>query len=128
RDQPVEIGERAEDRIDAAIVRDVVAEIGHGRGVERRDPDGIDAEPGQIVRAFDDAGEVADAVGVAVLEGARVDLIDDRALPPRALAGCHVRPRYTRPASNRRIGTTQRPQDRTAVRSWAFPRQGWAKS
>ena len=41
-DQRVEIGERPEERIDVAVVRDVVAEVGHGRRIERRDPDGVD--------------------------------------------------------------------------------------
>ena len=31
----------------------------------------------------EDAGEIADPIAIAVLEGARIDLIDDRALPPR---------------------------------------------
>ncbi len=44
RDQRVEILERAEDRIDALIIGDVVTEIVHRRGVEGRQPDGIDAQ------------------------------------------------------------------------------------
>ena len=47
-DQRVEIGERAEHRIDVAIVGDVVAEILHRRGEEGRDPDRVDAERGDI--------------------------------------------------------------------------------
>ena len=83
----VEVGERAEDRIDVAVVGDVVAEVGHGRGVEGRDPDGVDAEGGEVVEAGEDAGEVADAVAVRVLKGARIDLIDDAVLPPYADVG-----------------------------------------
>ena len=82
RDQRVEVGQRAEERVDVAVVGDVVAEVGHRRRVEGRDPDGVDAEPAQVVEPLDDAAQVADAVAVAVLEAARVDLIDDAALPP----------------------------------------------
>ena len=45
RDQRVEVGEVAEERVDVAVVGDVVAEVGHRRRVERREPDGVDAEP-----------------------------------------------------------------------------------
>ena len=44
RHQRVEVGERPEDGIDVAVVRDVVAEVGHRRRIERREPDGIDTE------------------------------------------------------------------------------------
>jgi hypothetical protein len=43
-DQRVEIGERSEHRIDAAIIGDVVAEVAHRRGEEGRQPDRVDAE------------------------------------------------------------------------------------
>jgi len=83
--EPIEIGERAEQRIDVAIVGDVIAEVGHGRGIDRRDPDRIDAEPAEIIETPPDAFEVADAVAIAVLKRARIDLIDDAALPPQRL-------------------------------------------
>ena len=51
REQRVEIGERAEQRIDVAVVGDVVAEIGHRRGIDRRDPDRVDAERSPDSRA-----------------------------------------------------------------------------
>ena len=47
-DQGVEIGQRAEHRIDVAIVGDVVAEILHRRLEEGRNPDRIGAERGDI--------------------------------------------------------------------------------
>jgi hypothetical protein len=81
-EQGVEVGERAEERIDIRVVGDVVAEVGHGRGVEGRDPEGVDAEGDEVVQARGDAGEVADAVTVRILKAARVDLVDDAGLPP----------------------------------------------
>ena len=43
-DKRVEIRQRAEDRIDIAIVCNIVAEVLHWRSEEGRNPDGIDAE------------------------------------------------------------------------------------
>ncbi|MNZ99622.1 hypothetical protein D3C78_1189560 [compost metagenome] len=87
RDQPVEIGQCAEHRIDIDIVRDVVTEILHRRGEERRNPDGVRAETGNMRQPVGDALEIADAVAIGVLIGARVDLIDHGAAPP-ILVGC----------------------------------------
>ncbi len=50
-DQRIEIGQRAEHRIDVAIVRDVVAEILHRRLEEGRYPDRIGAERGDVGQA-----------------------------------------------------------------------------
>jgi hypothetical protein len=82
RKQIVEIVERAEARIDAAIIGDVIAEISHRRRVDGRDPDGVDAEADQIVEPPLDPLEVAYAVTVRVLKGARIDLVDHARLPP----------------------------------------------
>ena len=40
-----------------------------------------------VVDLFGEADEVADAVGVAVSEGADVDLVDDRILVPERVGG-----------------------------------------
>src|SRR4051812_14782278 len=90
-EQPVETGEIAEDRLDTAIVRHVVAEVGHRRGEDGREPDRVDPERGDIVEPARDAGEIADAVAVAILKGARVDLVNDPAFPPGndAIGSCH---------------------------------------
>ena len=53
-----------------------------GGRVDRGDPDGVDAEPLDVVEAVVDPGEVADAVAVGVEETARVDLVDSGAAPP----------------------------------------------
>ncbi len=54
-DQRVEIGERAEHRIDVAVVRHVVAEVHHRRGEEGRYPDRVDAERGDVGQPHGDA-------------------------------------------------------------------------
>ena len=81
-DQRVEIGQRAEDRIDIAVIGDVIAEIGHRRGEKGRQPDRIDAERGDIIEPGGDAGQIANPVAVRIGEAARIDLIDRRAAPP----------------------------------------------
>ena len=53
--QGVEVGQRAEQRIDVAIVGDVVAEVGHRRGEDRREPDRIDAQFDQVIEPLADA-------------------------------------------------------------------------
>ena len=78
----VEVGERAIDRIDVFVVGNVVAEIDLRRGIAGRDPDGVDAELLQVVELGGDAGQIADAVIVAVGKAARIDFVEDRMLPP----------------------------------------------
>ncbi len=86
RKQPVEAGEITKDWIDAAIVSDVVSEIRHGRGINRRQPDRIDAKVGEIIQPRLDSGKVAHAIRIAILKRSGVDLIDHPALPPRSFA------------------------------------------
>ena len=86
RDQPVEIAERAEYGIDRAVIRHVVAEILHRRDEERRDPDRVDAQFGNVIELARDPVQIADAIIIAVEETARIDLIDHRAAPPLGLA------------------------------------------
>ena len=75
--------EVAEDRVDRRVVAHVVAEVGHRRAVDRREPDRVDTEAGDVVEPRADAGEVADPVAVGVRERARIDLVDDGRPPPR---------------------------------------------
>ena len=81
--QVIEVGQRAEDRMHVDVIGHVVAEIRHRRGEGRRQPDRVHAQPRQIVEPVSDAAQIADAVGVAVHKAARINLIDDAALPPR---------------------------------------------
>ena len=60
-----------------------------------REPDDVDAELLKVIEVLSDAFEVADTVAVRVLEGARVDLVDDGFFPPFGLVavdegGCGV--------------------------------------
>ena len=80
--QGVEFRHGAEDRVDIGIVADIVAEIRHRRRIDRRNPDGIDAQPLKIIELLTNATEVTDAIAVAVHEGARIDLVNNTPLPP----------------------------------------------
>ena len=82
-DELVEVGERAEERIDVDIVCDVVAVVGLRRGVEGRQPERVDAELLQVGQPGADALQVADTVPVRVLEAADIDLVEGGAPPPR---------------------------------------------
>src|SRR3954470_5139772 len=81
-DQAVEILQRSEQWIYVAEISNVVAEVEHRRSVDRREPQGVDAEPFKMVQATDQAGKIALTITVAVLKRDRYDLVDDRALPP----------------------------------------------
>ena len=47
--EAVEVIEGPEEGVDGAVVADVVAEVGHRRPVERREPQRVDAEPREVV-------------------------------------------------------------------------------
>src|SRR5438128_9261096 len=86
-EQSVELPETPECRVDVAVVGYVVPEVGHGRPIERREPDRVDAErPGravvQVIEACRDPREIPDAVSVRVLERAGIDLVEDALAPP----------------------------------------------
>ncbi|MNN07338.1 hypothetical protein D3C81_1201620 [compost metagenome] len=105
--QPVEVVKAAEQRIDIAVVGDVIAEVGHRRTEERRDPDRIHAQRGDVVQTLDDAGQVAYPVAVGVEETARVDLVDDGSAPPwivrhRQPPSGHAGPAASGPKTNSR--------------------------
>ena len=76
-DQFVGIGECAEDRVDVAVVGDVVAEVMHGRREDRRDPQCVDTERRDVRDPLRDAGEVTDAIAVRVGERTGIDLVED---------------------------------------------------
>ena len=101
--QAVEILQRAEQRIDLAVIGDVVAEIRHRRLEERRHPDRVHAKLGHVVEPLDDAGQISHPVPVGVEKAARVDLVDDGATPPRGIAHSPVHAVATRGCRTRRV-------------------------
>mmetsp|Transcript_23055 Transcript_23055/g.39166 ORF Transcript_23055/g.39166 Transcript_23055/m.39166 type:complete len:721 (+) Transcript_23055:1136-3298(+) len=81
-DQRVKVAERAEHRVNVAIVADVIAKVLHRRGKEGRDPDRVHAQRRDMRHPAHDAQQIADAVAVAVLKTAGIDLIDHGPTPP----------------------------------------------
>src|SRR4029078_11162492 len=71
------------------LVADVLAGAVWRRGVDRREPDDVHAEPGEVVDPAHDPAQVTDAVAVAVGEAAGIDLVDHRGTPPRRVGHRH---------------------------------------
>ena len=71
-----EVVEEPELGVHGEEVTDVVPAVAHGRGVERQQPQAVDAEPLQIVELGPQPGQVADAVVVGVEEAAREHLVE----------------------------------------------------
>ena len=89
-DQPADVLERAEGRVDRAVVGNVVAVVAQRRGVERQQPDRRDAQLLDVVELLDQAVEIADAVAVGVEERLDVGLVDHRVLVPVRPAAGHL--------------------------------------
>ena len=133
--EPIEVVQRAVARMDVLVVRDVVAVVAQRRRVERQQPQRVDAEPLQVVELLGQPGEVADAVVVAVEEGADVRLVDDGVLvPERVFELGHVKsqipssksqplptptPKPT-PKSNSRLPSQLPTHARLGFGSWAW--------
>ncbi len=77
-----EVAERAVTGIDTVIIRDVVAVVPAGRGLERHQPDRGDAETVQIIQPPQQAFEIADPVAIGIHIGADGKAIDDAVLVP----------------------------------------------
>src|SRR3954471_1953362 len=95
-EQPVEGRQVTEERIDVAVVADVIAVVAHGRGEDRTQPDGVHAQVSDVVESLVHAGQITDAVAGAVGESAWVDLVDDAGPPPRRRHGHTLAPRAGR--------------------------------
>ena len=82
RHQLAELRHGAELREHGVVVADVVPAVAQRRGVERRQPEAVDAEPLDVVELVDEAGEVARAGARRVGEGPDEDLVEDGLLVP----------------------------------------------
>ena len=81
----LEILESAVAGMNGVIIRDVIAIIAKRRGIKGQQPDGVDAQLLQIIEALRQARKVADAVAVAVIERAHVQLVNDGVFVPQAV-------------------------------------------
>ena len=87
---PVEVVERAQARVDIAVVGDVVAAVGEFGGIEGAQPYGVHTQRGEVGQALRDALQVTEPVAVGVGEAARVHLVDDGLAPPVRVTGGEV--------------------------------------
>ena len=98
--------------MDGKEVGDVVAAVAQRRRVHRQEPEAVDPEPLEVLELLRETAQVAQAVAVAVVEAANVDLVEDRALEPQRIGlkpvsrrrsgfgGGVLRPHFTEPASS----------------------------
>src|SRR3954454_4311562 len=77
-----EVAQRTEARIDAVVIRHVVAVIAPRRAVEGVEPDASHAQASEVGQAMGESLEVADAIAVAVLKRFDVQRVDDGVLVP----------------------------------------------
>jgi hypothetical protein len=66
--QGIEVGKCAEEGMNIAVIRHIVAKIGHGRRKDRREPDRINSQIDQIIESGANAAQIANPVAIAVLE------------------------------------------------------------
>ncbi len=102
-DEQLEVAQRAVLGLDARVVGDVVAVVLARRRVERQQPEGGDAEVGEVVELLGQAREVTRAVAVRVEERADVKLVDDGVLVPERVA--HRAPARPGSIGRRHVGT-----------------------
>ena len=89
-EEALEVGHGAVVGVDRAVVRDVVAVVAQGGAEERQEPEAVDAQLLEMAELAGEPDEVADAVVVAVLERADVQLVEDRVLVPERVLVAHV--------------------------------------
>ena len=78
REEPVEGGEIPQIRMDSGEIRDVVAPIPQGGGIDRGQPEGIDPQPTQIGQPRRKPLEITGAIAIPIGIAANDQLIDDR--------------------------------------------------
>jgi hypothetical protein len=69
--------------MDSVVIRDVVAIVAQRRGEEGHEPYRADPQFLEVVELRFKPWKITDAIPVAVVESADVDLIDDRVLVPK---------------------------------------------
>ena len=84
-DQPAHVVQRAVVGMHSAIISHVVAVITQGRREDRQHPDRVHTQPLKIVQLRSQTGQVADAVAIAVGEGADEDLVEDGVFVPERI-------------------------------------------
>ena len=82
-DELDEVARRAVAWIDAIIVRDVIAMVTPRRRLERREPNGGDAQPLQIIEPAHRTAKVTDTIAISILKCIERQAVDDGVLVPQ---------------------------------------------
>src|SRR4051812_18246617 len=82
----IEVVQRAEARVDGAKISYIVTKVLIGTRVNRRKPHGANAKPIEMIDSLHEAGQIALAIPIAILERYHGDLIHYRVAPPGSLA------------------------------------------
>jgi hypothetical protein len=69
------------------VIADIVSVVVVRRLIEGRKPDDIDAKFLQVIELLNNSSQIADAVAVAIIEAARINLVDNAFLPLLLLHG-----------------------------------------
>ena len=90
--EALEVVDSAVAGIDVGVIGDIVAVVSERRRKEGKEPEAGNAEVLEVVETRDEAGKVADAITIGVLEGADVELIDDGVFVPEGIccAACFL--------------------------------------
>ena len=89
-DQSLSISKGSEDRVDVAVVSNVVAGVLLGSGLEGREPDRVNAKVCDRRKAVNDARKVTNSIPISIRERTRIDLVNDGVTPPvgRGIGQC----------------------------------------
>ncbi len=90
-DETLGIGHGAVVAVHVAVFGNIVAIVPARRRIKRQQPDGVDAQRGNVVELFDQARKIADSVVIGIKERFHVNLINHRVLvPERVFDKCRV--------------------------------------
>ena len=97
-DEAAEIVERSVDRVDRCVVRNVIPIVFERRRIERKQPQARNAEVFEVRQLLRQAGDIADAVAIAVVEGTYVYFVDECVFVPKGVR-VHFESRIPNPES-----------------------------
>src|SRR5437667_4778100 len=80
--KPPNVPERTVGGMNVAVVGNIIAFVFQRRGAKRQEPDRRYTEIADVIELLGQAGEVANAIAIAVLESADMNFIDDGVLVP----------------------------------------------
>src|SRR4029450_173990 len=110
----------AQRRVDAVEIAYVVATVTTGTRIDRVEPQAGNAQPVKVIKAADQAPQVAPAVTVGVLGRRNIEAVDGRLLIPPADHGRHLRITHAHGLTRKKSGRHRSPlrttcSDRTSA-------------